>query len=213
MLNGGMELLSTIRPRRMASYRWDRPIGAFEWPMDSMQRLPGESNLDYDQLLDYLEASGGYWWVARIYKSYTGLLDCYIMWKGENAVTRYILEFDPMDVTVGANYDGWPQPPDFYLARRAIRTEDTWTIDEYNALGELIAEPIAEPPAATIVDDDEGRTDTLEQAHVEAAIATTMPETIENEATPAPEPIATTMPTTIDNEAAPAPVPIATTNA
>ena len=46
LLNGNMmELLSTLGPHRMATYHWDKPIGAFLWPMDSMQRLPGQREL------------------------------------------------------------------------------------------------------------------------------------------------------------------------
>ena len=132
MLNGDMmELLSTLRPHRMRTYHWDKPIGAFLWPMNSLQQVPGERELDYDQLEAYFIESGDYYWIARIYKSYTGNLDAYIKWKGENCVTRYILEFDPADVNVGANYDGWPQPRDFYLARAAIRTTESWSLGEY----------------------------------------------------------------------------------
>ena len=153
-----MELLSTLRPRRMSTYHWDKPLGAFLWPMNSLHQIPGERELDYDQLETYLIESGDYYWIARIYKSYTGNLDAYIKWKGENRVTRYILEFDPADVSVGANYDGWPQPRDFYLARAAIRTTDIYSLAEYNALPEQVVEAI---PAAIEEDGtiEEGGTD------------------------------------------------------
>ena len=162
MLNGDMmELLCTIRPRRMLTYQWDKPIGAFLWPMNSLQQVPGERELDYDDLETYLAASD-YYWIARVYKSYSGNLDAYIKWKGENRVTRYILEFDPADVTIGADYDGWPQPRDFYLARAAIRTTESWTLEEYNAIPQqvAIAAAIQAVPAAIqavpeAMDDDE----------------------------------------------------------
>ena len=156
MLNGDMmELLSTLRPHRMRTYHWDKPIGAFLWPMNSLQQVPGERELDYDQLEAYFIESGDYYWIARIYKSYTGNLDAYIKWKGENRVTRYILEFDPADVNVGANYDGWPQPRDFYLARAAIRTTESWSLGEYNAIPEMAIQAAIQAAPAAIGDDAE----------------------------------------------------------
>ena len=78
MEDGSTGLLSTIRPSTVATYTWPVPIGAFEWPMDSMTRQPGQQELDYDGTLAYLQGTGRYYWIARIYKSYTGLLDMYI---------------------------------------------------------------------------------------------------------------------------------------
>ena len=128
MMNGNkMELLSTMRPGRMAVYQWDKPMGAFIWPMNSMVRLEEEKEFNYEQLEAYLMQSD-YYWMARIYKSHSGLLDAYLKFKGEDRVTRYILEFDPETVTMA-----WPQPCDFYLANRAIRTQETMTLAEYNA--------------------------------------------------------------------------------
>ena len=78
-----------------------------------------------------------YYWIARIYKSHSGLLDAYLKFKGEDRVTRYILEYDPADVSMS-----WPMPCDFYLAKKAIRTQETMTLAEYNAV-----QPMAPPPA------------------------------------------------------------------
>ena len=130
MINGDMmELLSSMRPGRMAVYQWRHPIGAFKLPMDSMGRLEGSRDLDYDQLETYLNGSE-YYWIGRVYKSYSGNLDAYIKFKGEGRVTRYILEYDPADVSMS-----WPQPCDFYLARRAIRTQESMPLQAYNATG------------------------------------------------------------------------------
>ena len=137
MMNGDMmELLSSMRPGRMAVYQWNHPLGAFLWPMNTMQRLEEEKEFDYDQLETYLMQSD-YYWIGRVYKSHSGLLDAYIKFKGEGRVTRYILEYDPETVTMA-----WPQPCDFYLANKAIRTQETMTLAEYNAV-----EPMAPPPA------------------------------------------------------------------
>ena len=174
MLNGDMmELLSTLRPHRMRTYHWDKPIGAFLWPMNSLQQVPGERELDYDQLEAYFIESGDYYWIARIYKSYTGNLDAYIKWKGENRVTRYILEFDPADVNVGANYDGWPQPRDFYLARAAIRTTESWSLGEYNAIPEMAIQAAIQAAPAAIGDDAEPTIEeggTVAEMPIQAAI-------------------------------------------
>ena len=127
MIDGNMmELLSTMRPNRMAVYQWDTPLAAFVWPMNSMRRMEEEKDFDDDQLETYLAQSDCYW-ICRIYKSHSGLLDAYLRFKGEDRVTRYILDFDAVDVS-----DTWPQPSDFYLARRAIRTQESMPLQAYN---------------------------------------------------------------------------------
>ena len=83
------------------------------------------------------------YWIFRIYKSHSGLLDAYLRFKGEDRATRYILEFDAADVTMD-----WPQPCDFYLARRAIRTQETMTLQDYNE-GQAWA-PMAPPMVPAI---------------------------------------------------------------
>ena len=85
-----------------------------------------EKDFDYDQLETYLAQSDCYW-ICRIYKSHSGLLDAYLRFKGEDRVTRYILDFDAVDVS-----NSWPQPSDFYLARRAIRTQESMPLQAYN---------------------------------------------------------------------------------
>ena len=44
----------------------------------------------------------------------------------------------------GSEYDGWPQPRDFYLARAAIPSSTSWTIAEYNTVN-----PGSMPPAGS----------------------------------------------------------------
>ena len=128
MPDGRATVLSSSRPGHAATYVWAKPIGAFEWPMDTMTRHPGSRPMDYDQMEAILQGTGRYYWIARVYKSYIGLLDMYINLMGEDRVARYILDYDPRDVTVGKDYSGWPQPSDFYEARNAIRTEEFWII-------------------------------------------------------------------------------------
>jgi len=67
--DGRTEMLMSIRPGRVARYVWARPIGSFDWPMDAMQRHPGHLDMDYDELLAYVQASGRYWWGGMVYKS------------------------------------------------------------------------------------------------------------------------------------------------
>ena len=130
---GGTICLSTIRPRRMAQYRSSVPIGAFEFPMDTMTRQAGKLSMGYNELLQYLRTTERFWRIARIYKNYQGLLDMYVLWEYCNRVHHFILDYDPQNVSIGMNYDGYPQPADFYLARRAIRTNTSWNIAEDNA--------------------------------------------------------------------------------
>jgi len=142
--------------------------------MDSMLRAPGHEEMTYDDLMGYLINTGEYWWAARIYKNYNGLLDMYIQWASDSRVHHYVLDFDPLFVRIGSDYDGWPAPRDFYLARTALCTGTAWTIDEYNNFFDdpprvPILPPIDdEPPIA-----DEARPDTLEYAQVDAATMAT----------------------------------------
>ena len=55
--NDETEVKCSIRPGLMATYRWHRPIGAFDWPMDSMLRDAGHEYMNYDELLVYLQAT------------------------------------------------------------------------------------------------------------------------------------------------------------
>ena len=145
---GGTICLSTMRPRRMARYTSSVPIGRFEFPMDTMTRQAGELSMDYNELLQYLRIAERFWWIARIYKNYQGLLDMYVLWEYDDRVHHSILDYDPIDVSIGVNYDGYPQIADFYLARRAIRTNRSWTIAEYNANPDP-QEPATIPAAPT----------------------------------------------------------------
>ena len=47
-----------------------------------------------------------------------------------NSIHHYILDF-PME---HVRTDGWPEPRDFYLSTRAIRTGTSWTIAEYDQI-------------------------------------------------------------------------------
>ena len=144
-LIGGTELLSSIRPGVVTRFRDRKPIGAFEFPMDTMTMQAGEEEMTYDQMLAYVQGTGRSWWAARVYKNYTGLLDMYVHFAYSGDVARYVLDFDMTEVRVGVDYDGWPRPSDFYRARRAMPTGDVQTLAEYNAYyDEATAEAMAE---------------------------------------------------------------------
>ena len=64
----GSMTYATIAPSRTERYAWDRPVGAFQWPMDAMERLAGIEDLDYDGLLARFQAMGRPFWIARIWK-------------------------------------------------------------------------------------------------------------------------------------------------
>ena len=153
MPDGSTDVLSTIRPGVMERYSWGNPIGAFIWPMNTMTRRPEIENMNYDELVAYFRGTGRYWWICRIYKSYTGLLDMYIMFEDSVRVYHYILDYDMEHVTVGEGYGGYPQPPHFYLARNAILTSQSWTIQEYNAIATIQRAP-APIQAAPVPDAD-----------------------------------------------------------
>ena len=134
----------TIRPSRMERYSWGRAVGAFDWPMDAMERLAGIEELDYDALLARFQSTGRPFWIARIWKNYGGLLDMHVRFSYPDRVYYYILDFPADQVAIGPEYDGWPQPRDFYLARAAIPTSTSWTIAEYNTVN-----PGSMPPAGS----------------------------------------------------------------
>ena len=135
MENGDMELHCSINKTTMEIYESALPIGSFPFPMDEMRRRAGTIAMNYDGLLAYLQTKA-YWWIARVYKRFNGQLDMHVMWSYSPRVHLYILEFDPQHVEVGEDYELWPTPRDFYLARRAIRSTTSWTLAEYEAMNQ-----------------------------------------------------------------------------
>ena len=103
--------------------------------MDEMTHRAGTTAMNYDGLLAYLQTKD-YWRIARVYKNFNGQLDMHIRWSYSPRVHLYVLEFEPLDVEIGDDYELWPTPRGFYLARRAIRTTTSWTLAEYAAINE-----------------------------------------------------------------------------
>ena len=128
-----MEVHSFINTMMMERYSSDNPIGEFKFPMDDMTQLPGTTNMDYDSLLAHLRTKS-YWWIGRAYKNFSGNLDLYIRWSYADRVHLYVLEFDPLSVQIGDEYELYPTPRDWYRARTAINTGESWTLAEYDAM-------------------------------------------------------------------------------
>ena len=170
----GTMMKSSIRPGWVDTYTWQAPIGQFKFPMDSMDKKAGHEEMTYDGLINYLKNTKQYWWAARIYKNYTGLLDMYIQWASDNRVHHYVLDFDPLFVSVGNDYDGWPAPRDFYLARAALCTGTAWTIDEYNGFFD-------DPPRAPMLPPIADEPPIADGAQMAVALATTMATIIDND--------------------------------
>ena len=165
----GTMVKTSIRPGVVATYHWDKPIGSFRFPMDTMRRLRGHENMSYDDLVAFLIGQEEYWWAARVYKNYNGLLDMYIQWCSDSRVHHYVLDFDPLWVTIGNDYDGWPAPKDFYLARAALCTGTSWPIEEYNRLSQPPV-PMHPPADDEAPIDEEGGVDIAENEFDQAAI-------------------------------------------
>ena len=132
--NGDTECLSSIRPGRMSRYTSTSPMGAFRWPMDTMTREEGELAMNYDDVMAYVHNTGRTYWIGRFYKNYNGLIDGYITFSHSSRYYHFIMDYDPQHVQIGVNYDGYPTPAHFYLARAAIMTGTNWTIAEYNTV-------------------------------------------------------------------------------
>ena len=122
----------------MESYESRVPIGEFKFPMDRMTQKSGPIAMNYEGLLQHLQTKP-YWYIARIYKNFNGQLDMHIRWSYAESVHHYVLEFDPLFVEIGDDYELWPTPRDWYLAKAAIRTETSWTLAEYEAMGDYPA--------------------------------------------------------------------------
>ena len=157
MPNGDTELLSSIRPGRMSRYTSTTPMGPFRWPMDNMTREQGELAMTYDDTMAYVHNTGRTYWIGRFYKNYNGLIDGYITFSHSQRYYHFIMDYDPQHVQIGVDYDGYPTPAHFYLARSAIMTGTSWTIEEYNAVPDPLeaAIPAAPIPAAPIPEEDE----------------------------------------------------------
>ena len=72
MPDGGATVLSSTRTGHAATYVSEKPIGAFQWPMDAMTRHPGSQPMDYDQMEAILQGTGRYHWIARFLKAILG---------------------------------------------------------------------------------------------------------------------------------------------
>ena len=113
--------------------------------------------------LAYVHNTGRSYWIGRFYKNYNGLLDGYITFSHSDRYFHFIMDYDPQHVHIGADYDGYPTPAHFYLARSAIMAGTSWTIADYNAVldpheAAIPAAPVAIAPAAAIDDADEAAT-------------------------------------------------------
>ena len=165
MPNGDTELLSSIRPGAMSRYTSTTPMGPFRWPMDDMTREQGELAMTYDDTMAYVHNTGRTYWIGRFYKNYNGLIDGYITFSHSQRYYHFIMDYDPQHVQIGVDYDGYPTPAHFYLARSAIMTGTSWTIEEYNAVPDPLeaAIPTAPIPAAPIPEEGETDEPTIEE--------------------------------------------------
>ena len=134
----------------MESYESHVPIGEFKFPMDRMTQKSGPIAMNYEGLLQHLQTKP-YWYIARIYKNFNGQLDMHIRWSYAQRVHYYVLEFDPLLVQIGDDYELYPTPRDWYRARAAINTGKSWTLPEYAAMSVPWTddEPIAADPIET----------------------------------------------------------------
>ena len=114
MENGDMELHCSINKTTMEIYESALPIGSFLFPMDEMRRRAGTIAMNYDGPLACLQTKD-YCWIGRAYKNFSGQLDLYVRWSYAPRVHRYILEFDPLYVEIGDDYELWPTPRDFSI--------------------------------------------------------------------------------------------------
>ena len=128
-----MVVHSSINKTMMERYSSNDNIGEFKFPMEAMTQLPGIVHMDYNGLLAHLHTKR-YWWIGRTYKNFQGNLDLHIRWSYSDKVHHYVLEFDPLLVQIGDDYQLYPQPSDWYRARAAINTGRSWTLPEYDAM-------------------------------------------------------------------------------
>ena len=73
----------------------------------------------------------------------------HIRWSYAERIHLFVLEFDPLLVETGDDYELWPTPRDWYLARAAIRTATSWTLPEYEAMNQPYLAAIDDVPIAT----------------------------------------------------------------
>lgn len=92
MPNGNTELRCFINTTRMEAYESHLLIGASQFCMDQMTQHAGTIEINYGSLLTNFETHG-FWWIARDYKRYNGLLDMHIRWCYSPRVFHYILDY------------------------------------------------------------------------------------------------------------------------
>ena len=114
----GTRVRSSIERDVMATYIWDRPLWAFDLPMDSMYRQPGVVRADYEELHQLLSGRPDYW-LARVYANFNNDLDMFIRFGYDpGMIYHYVLKV-PMDVYEGCVPDDnglYADPRNWYLA-------------------------------------------------------------------------------------------------
>ena len=161
----------------MSRYNSTSPMGAFQWPIDTIRREQGELEMDYDDVMAYVHNTGRTYWIGRFYKNYNGLLNGYFMFSHSERFYHFIMDYDARHVQIGVDYDGYPTPAHFYLARTAIMTGTSWIIAEYNAVPDPHEAPIptAPIPAAPIPKESETDEPTIAEGGTDGPIPAAIP--------------------------------------
>ena len=73
----------------------------------------------------------------------------HIRWSYAERVHLVVLELDLLMVEIGGDYELWPTPRDWYLARATIRTATSWTFPKYEAMNQPYPAAIGDVPIAT----------------------------------------------------------------
>ena len=135
----GVYVLTSVLPGVYESYKSDSlSVRSFRFPMGYLRRDAAFVYMTLTELLADLVASGGDYWIGRVYRNNRGGLDLYVQFKGDETMYHYEL-FLPCLIrdaeTMRSGPDGWggiyPAPWQWTYAV-GYRTIRTYPFDEWS---------------------------------------------------------------------------------
>ena len=116
-------LMTTFAAGQLETYRGQRPAELVDLPIDYAAREAGIVYLSYDELRTSFAARGGYYWVVRVFREFSGVLDAYYQVGDDTLIHHFRLTMPDWVIDSEGTYyandrdDGaYPAPFQWYQA-------------------------------------------------------------------------------------------------
>ena len=126
-----MTIRSSLQPGVYQEHMRQRPLWAFDLPMDGLSRTGGIIQCSEADALQQAADSGLDYWEARCYRNYSGGLSFYVSFGDYGVVHHYQLI---MPVNVHDDTVAYPTPGDYYLATGKVYV-GSFAAEEFTAMG------------------------------------------------------------------------------